>query len=253
MSALRLRLFVALAVIAAAACVRLGFWQLSRLDQRRARNAIVRSRLDSAEVDVSTLPRDTALARFRRVRVTGTPDYDHELVLAARSRQGSPGVNIVTPVRVAGHDTAVLVNRGWVYSPDAATVDLTKWHSHDSAFAGYVDELTPERGSASSNLNRPRVLTRLTMSGITANIPYPVAPYVVVAAGDTSVAPDRPALLGLPALDEGPHFSYAIQWFGFALVALVGAGVVIRVGSQMRTLQGAHGRCVRTAEPHSLN
>ena len=44
------------------------------------------SRLDSAAVDVAALPHDTALARFRRVRVSGTPDYEHELIFAARDR-----------------------------------------------------------------------------------------------------------------------------------------------------------------------
>ena len=29
-----------------------------------------------------------------------------------------------------------------------------------------------------------------------------------------------------PALDDGPHLSYAIQWFGFALIGVIGACVV---------------------------
>ena len=40
--------------------------------------------------------------------------------------------------------------------------------------------------------------------------------------------PMRIARLTIPALDEGPHLNYAIQWFGFAAVALVGAGFVVR-------------------------
>jgi cytochrome oxidase assembly protein ShyY1 len=31
----------------------------------------------------------------------------------------------------------------------------------------------------------------------------------------------------MPALDEGPHRSYAIQWFFFAAIALAGAMAVI--------------------------
>jgi cytochrome oxidase assembly protein ShyY1 len=31
----------------------------------------------------------------------------------------------------------------------------------------------------------------------------------------------------MPALDEGPHRGYAIQWFAFAVIALVGAGAVV--------------------------
>jgi surfeit locus 1 family protein len=228
---LRLGLFIAVAIVAAAVCIRLGFWQVDRLHQRRARNALVRARLDSAEVDARSVPRDTILARFRRVRVVGVPDFDHEIVLASRSRHGSPGVNIITPYRTTGSDTAILVNRGWVYSPDAASVDLPQWRRADSTVVGFVDEFEPDRGGPLTN--RVRVLNRLSASALGTALPYPVAPFVVVETGDTVLRSDRPAQLGPPALDEGPHFSYAVQWFGFALVALVGAVVVVTRGRRV--------------------
>jgi cytochrome oxidase assembly protein ShyY1 len=45
-------------------------------------------------------------------------------------------------------------------------------------------------------------------------------------------APNAP-----PALDEGPHESYAVQWFSFAAVALVGAGAFVR--SERRRERGS--------------
>ena len=112
-----------LAVVVAAVCVRLGIWQLQRLGERRARNAAVSARLAAPPVSLNQLPGDPTAARYRRVRLTGTLDFDHEIVLIGRSRQGAPGVHIVTPLRLDGSDRAVLVNRGWVYAPDAATVE----------------------------------------------------------------------------------------------------------------------------------
>jgi surfeit locus 1 family protein len=228
LSRAKLWLFVVLSVAAAAVCVRLGVWQLHRLDVRRARNALVASRLDSAAVDLEHLPRDSAAARFRRVRVTGTPDYAHELIYATRTRRGSPGVNLLTPIRLPSSDTAVLVNRGWIYSPDGSTVDESKWHERDSSFSGYVEELPSAGGAVFTS--RPDVVARLSYDVVAKALPYPVAPvYVVALAGaDTSTAPDRIARLTVPPLDEGPHMSYAIQWFAFATVALVGAAFVIR-------------------------
>src|SRR5262249_12350806 len=156
--------------------------------ERRARNALVVARLDSAAVDPRFLPRDSALARFRRVRVTGVPDYAHELIWATRTRQGSPGVNLLTPVREPGTDTAVLVNRGWVYSPDGSTIDAAKWRDRDSVFTGYVEEL-PSKGGATFT-SRPDVVARLSYDVVAKRLPYPVAPvYVVALAGsDTSTA-----------------------------------------------------------------
>jgi surfeit locus 1 family protein len=222
----RTRVFIIIAIVIAAVCVRLGFWQLHRRGERKARNALIISRLDSAAVDIATLPHDSAAVRFRRARVTGVPDYEHELIFAARSYRGSPGVNFLTPVRIPGRDTAVIVNRGWVYSPDGSTVDETRWRDTSDAFTGYVEEFPSVAGSAYAS--RPRVIARLSYAAVSKALPYPVAPVYLVALGDSVIAPDRLARLTVPPLDEGPHLSYAVQWFSFALIALVGAGFVVR-------------------------
>jgi surfeit locus 1 family protein len=226
LSGAKLRLFVALAVLSAAIFIRLGIWQLHRLDERRARNALVISRLDSAAVDPRALPKDTALARFRLVRVVGVPDYEHELIYAARTHNGSPGVNLLTPVRLAGTDTAVLLDRGWVYSGDGASVDQAKWHERDSSFIGYAEELPGVGGTTYAT--RPKIIARLSYPVVAKALPYPILPMYVVVISDSATAADRVARLGVPPLDEGPHFNYALQWFAFAVVALVGAGVVVK-------------------------
>jgi cytochrome oxidase assembly protein ShyY1 len=32
----------------------------------------------------------------------------------------------------------------------------------------------------------------------------------------------------VPELDEGPHLSYTVQWFSFALIILVGTFILLR-------------------------
>jgi len=170
-------------------------------------------------------------------------------VYAARTRAGSPGVNLLTPVRQPNSDTAVLVNRGWVYSPDGATVDRARWHDRDSVFVGYAEELPSSAGSSYST--RTDVIAHLAYDVVAKALPYPVSRYYVVALappGDSSTAADRIARLTVPPLDEGPHMSYAIQWFGFALVALIGAGVVIR-----QSRSDASGSTKTTAVPDAAN
>lgn len=187
-------------------------------------------------MDATLLPRDTAAAHYRLAIVRGAPDYEHELVYAARSRRGSPGVYLLTPIRMVGSDTAVLVNRGWVYSPDGATVDLAKWHDRDSTFTGYVEEFPYSAGATFSG--RPNVIARLSYDVVAKALPYPVAPMYVIALGDSVTAADRIARLTAPPLDEGPHLNYAIQWFFFALVALVGTVFAVR---QSRSTEASAG------------
>src|SRR5258708_15053089 len=128
----RILVFCALAAVAAAMFRRLGFWQIARLRERQAWNANFTRQQTTRPVDFRQLPRDSAEAHYRGVRISGRFDYGHELILSPRTRRGSPGVELLTPVRLDGTDTAVMVNPGWVYSPDAATVDQPPWRGGGS-------------------------------------------------------------------------------------------------------------------------
>jgi surfeit locus 1 family protein len=226
----RLYLFVCVAVCVAVVFIRLGFWQLHRLEQRRRRNALVAARIAEPVAALTALPADST-SRLRRARVTGRPDYEHELVLAPRSFEGSPGVNLVTPLHIPGRDTAVLVNRGWAYAPDGLTVDRSRWHERDSTFVGYAEIAAAEEGTAGSAVLRddPHLLRRLDYAAASRALPYPVSPVYLVATEPDSATPAdaRLARLPPPTIDEGPHLGYAVQWFSFAAIALVGAGVVV--------------------------
>jgi len=232
----RSALLLAFAVVAAAVCVRLGVWQLARLDQRRARNATVVARLREPALAPDALPADTSVIRYRRVRVAGRPDYAREIVLVGRTRDGAPGVNIVTPLHVAGRDTAVLVNRGWVYSPNGADVDLARWREEDSLdVTGFV-EIPSRREGASRLPSNPRAWRWLDPARLARDAGYPVTPYYVTQTRAPGATPDTasPVRLAPPPLDEGPHLSYALQWFSFAGIALVGGVVFVRSEARSR-------------------
>jgi surfeit locus 1 family protein len=231
--------------------VRLGFWQLSRLSERRARNSQVSGRLAEPVAEVTQLASDSG-SRLRRAHAVGRPDFEHELVLAARSYEGSPGVHLLTPLRITGRDTAFLVNRGWVYAPDGARVDLAKWREHDTSFTGYVELLPtmPDGRAGRAPLDSSRILRRLDYAAVTRALPYPVSRlYLVATVPDSSIpAGNRVARLPPPALDEGPHLGYAIQWFSFAIIAVVGGAAVARRRTAEREevrLPSANGRLTR--------
>jgi surfeit locus 1 family protein len=215
--------FIVFAALICAGCVRLGFWQLHRLGQRRALNAMLSERLGSNALPVREVARDTPTAPFRRVTAAGTYDVANEFALAGRTRQGSPGANIVTPLRFAGTDTAVLVNRGWVYAPDAMTVNFARWREPDSAnVSGYLVAIERGKRGAVSARTNARVVRHLDVDSLAARLPYPVLPFMLIATEPATTADTVPARLPAPVLDEGPHLGYAIQWFAFALIGVVG-------------------------------
>jgi surfeit locus 1 family protein len=216
-----------LAVSFAAVSISLGFWQLRRLAARRVANDLITSRRFAAEVPLDSVPPDTAMAHFRRVRVRGAYDYPNEIVLTLRGRNGSPGVNILTPIRHGGNDTAVLVNRGWVYSPDGMTVETNQWREGDSVDANGFVEVFPTKGPFDKpNQARPRSMRRLDKSVLGKLFPYPIANYYVVLTD--SARSGGPPRVEPASLDEGPHRNYAIQWFFFAAISIIGLVIFLR-------------------------
>lgn len=230
-------LFGVLAVIAAAVCVRLGIWQLDRLAERRAYNAQVASRFDRGATPLrDAFVQDTGEARWRRVEGTGVPDYAREVVLASRTRGGSPGVWIITPLRMPETDTLVALVRGWVYSPNGRTVDLSNWRESDTlTVEGRLDAFQRPAAGAPRLPSDARAFRWLERDTLSAEWGAPVAPLLVYQFGDTiggfsSTGGITPARFPLPTLVEGPHKSYAVQWFAFATVFIVGYGAVVVTG-----------------------
>lgn len=231
---LRTILFGVVVVVTAGVCVRLGFWQLARLDERRAKNALVANRRATAPVSISEIGgQDTSAIHWRHVTLRGVADYDAEVVHASRSQAGSPGVHLLTPVRPldgAWGDTSVLVLRGYVYAPDGRTVDWAKARESDTlTLDALVMEYAPTR---EGNVRMPsttravRFVDRDTLQSI---LRRPLAPFLLLALGDTIQRDiSRPTRVPPPSLTEGAHKSYAYQWFSFAAVALAGLAAVVR-------------------------
>jgi surfeit locus 1 family protein len=216
------------AISFAVVSIALGFWQLRRLSARRQTNAMLASRRIAPQVELDSLPSDTAAAHFRRVHLRGVYDHAQEIVLTLRGRSGSPGINILTPLLRANKDTAVLVNRGWIYSPDGMTADTRPWHEADTLNgAGFVETFPTKGPFAPPNPARPRSFRRLNRSELLKVFPYPIANYYVVLT-DSAQSSNVPPRVEPAPLDEGPHMLYAIQWFSFAVISIVGLVIFLR-------------------------
>jgi surfeit locus 1 family protein len=215
--------------------VRLGFWQLDRLDQRRARNASLTRAMalpvlelrDSAAL-VLAAP-DSYL--YRRVRVRGSYDAAREVVLRGRTDGGNPGVHLVAPLVFAA-DTAVMVNRGWVPAPDAVSVD-PRAHAEPGerevvgilVAAPATDDAAPlDREVAGT---RVHTFARLPLASLRASTPGALLPLYVQQLSGSPPPDSLPRRVPLPPPGEGPHLGYAVQWFSFAAIALIGLAVLL--------------------------
>lgn len=221
-----------LLVLVAAVCVRLGFWQRSRLHQRRARNAAAlaaRALPPLVFGDASERSSGDTVRNGRRVVATGIYDRSHEVVLRSEVYGGVPGVRVVTPLRLAAGDSALLVIRGFVPAPDAMSAHLDTLNEPGMVTVrGLAEPITSTADSGHPIVrNGATTWRRLDLAALRARFPYPLLPIAVLQL-PTSGLPVYPRRLEPQPLDDGPHLSYMLQWFAFAATALIFAGVVAR-------------------------
>ncbi len=221
------RLAIVGLMLIAAVFVRLGFWQLERLGERRAVNQAALAARAEPALDLNAGAARTAEALSDRwVEVQGVYDREHEIVLRGQAFQGAPGVLLVTPLRLTGSDTAALVLRGFVPAPDAVRANIDSLEEPGTVrVRGLAASIASGGGEPRESAGRT-TWARLDWEALRTRLPYPILPMVVRQTPDSSV-PRSPRRLPAPEPSDGPHLNYAIQWFLFAGMAAAFAVLVV--------------------------
>lgn len=214
-----------LTIIGVVVFARLGLWQIHRADEKEALLAQYAAGEHSiVDLTVADAP---ALPRYQQVRVRGRYDPGHQILLDNMPWQnGRPGYRVVTPLDM--EQGWVLVDRGWV------PMGATRAEIPDTTVSADGREVTGR-------------FTTMPRAGIS------------LGAGDAGPAGPWPRVLSFPQHDElervlgrklidglvlldpdqpdgyqrawqaqvqstfgpGRHIAYAVQWFAFALAAIV--------------------------------
>ncbi|MEP6658999.1 MAG: SURF1 family protein [Acidimicrobiales bacterium] len=207
--------------------VNLGFWQLRRLDERRAANHEVSSRTSAAVVSTADLPADSRAAQWRRVTVAGVWDPAGQVLIRNRSLDGLPGLHVVTALRDrAGH--AVLVNRGFIALADEANPPAPTPGPVTVVGRVRVTQTRGRLGPRDPATGTLTTLNRVDVARVQQQSADTLAPFYLELVTENPLPAKAPLPLPLPGLDEGPHLSYAIQWFIFSACAAAGWVLVVR-------------------------
>lgn len=218
----------ALTVAAVIICINLGLWQWSRLGEKRALNARIMAHAELPIAEPGELQgNDPDEQEFRRVHLRGAPLYDKEMVIAARFQSGSPGAQLLTPVRPddpAFGDTLILLLRGFVNTNDGRSYDPDAVREGDTLDLETFVVTFKEGHTGNSRLADTLMALRYAnRDTIEAMLGAPVAPYMLQALDDTTgQSKGTLARVAPPTLSEGSHLSYTVQWFSFAVVFAAG-------------------------------
>jgi cytochrome oxidase assembly protein ShyY1 len=222
-----------LAGLVAGVCVRLGVWQLARLHERNAFVAALHRGASEPPVPIASLlpngePVDPASVRYRRVTVTGMYDPSREVVLYGRGLSSEVNGNHVLTPLLMPEGTAIVVDRGWV--PAGNDTPPVSGAAPPPGTVMVTGILIPSEGGLPGSGGGSPVTesTRVDLAQLASQLPYRVAPLYLLlqAQSPGQAALPKPAPFLLPPAP--PHLSYAIQWFSFATIALVGAVILIR-------------------------
>lgn len=213
-------------------CLALGLWQLDRLEQRRAYNALVAERSAAPPRPLEALAADGwEGSAYRRVEVAGEYDEAGQLLLSTRTHRGRAGHHVLTPLR-AGDGTVVVVDRGWVpLEWDGAALADAAPPDGPVRVSGmlFPSEQASRSGSFRGDGDRLEFVSAVDVPRIEAAYGRDLAPLWLLAEGqEPAPGGELPVPAEPPELDEGNHLSYAGQWFFFAAIAAVGYPLLVR-------------------------
>jgi surfeit locus 1 family protein len=214
-------------VAGTALCVRLGIWQLDRLEQRRTFNAHVEAMWAAPSLN---LPEETAqdltTMEYRAVQASGSYDFDNQVALRNQYWQDQYGFHLLTPL-ILSNGTAVLVDRGWI--PGNSGDDPATWENYTKPVEASITGIirlghhepdvggVPDEGSGLL-----RFWNNVNLERISEQMPYELLPvYIQLDVDETDTHPPIPYQSEIE-LTEGPHMGYAGQWFTFATILFLG-------------------------------
>jgi cytochrome oxidase assembly protein ShyY1 len=222
----------------------LSRWQIHRLEDRRAANALVEQNNAAAPVPVGTvLTAGSPLTSvgdaqaWRQVTATGTYDASRQVLVRKRPMDGQNGFFVVTPL-VTDSGAVLVVNRGWL----AASVGSTAAQPAPAPPTGEVTVTGRVRPSEAAPHPQPSDLPSGQVTDLDVSLVVPagqVYPAYVELTGSEPAQSADLTLIPLPDLSEGPHLSYAIQWVLFAGVAVVGFIILARREKEMFATESA--------------
>lgn len=241
----------------------LGFWQLNRLADLRAENNLRRQAMsrqpvdivgiiaaDPADVDdpadaidtvdVTVAADDTgqpfshsalsaSLVNYSPVTITGVYKPDSEVQIGHRSYHGQPGVWLATPLSMSD-GRKVLVVRGWVPRRVLSGLDSrpTSPPEGEVVVSGLAFTSVDGGKIAETAVGMTPELSQVDLERFTEVTGVQVLDMWVRLVEQSPSQSDLPVPVEGLSLDDGPHLSYALQWFFFSLGTVVAYVLILR-------------------------
>lgn len=199
---------------------RLGFWQLSRAEQKQLWIDQQAQAMQAAPVDLNQLPTNDP-QKYQPVKVKGRFDSQHTILLDNQISEGRPGYWVFTPFRYDAQRPAVLINRGWIaMNPDRSQLPVIETPEQALTLVGRSNDF-PLPGIELKNADQPTggwpAVVQILKPAVMAHfVGYMLADFQLELSPDAEAGFKRQWQQQVVIPPE-KHRAYAVQWFGLAL------------------------------------
>jgi cytochrome oxidase assembly protein ShyY1 len=249
--------------------IRLSYWQWERHLEKKVIIQTLEARLEQPPVAFEDMLAEQNKGWddyvHRRVMLSGTFDYDHEVVLRNRRLNGLAGVHILTPFKIDATNDWLLVSRGFI-PLNASTPQKRKQFRGEkhTTLIGLIKEgahrrsLAPADPSSGPQKTWVDAWLRVDIAGIARQLPYPLLPLWAEKMDDKSLKEIRESIVkssegrseilslatravvtapkspgeGFPIpvydiiIPPGRHMGYVFEWALMALGTLLGTFIL---------------------------
>jgi cytochrome oxidase assembly protein ShyY1 len=230
---------LALAVVFAIACVFLGRWQYHRFQSKYDADHVLGHNYRAAPVAIGQLLPGgggplPGSDQWRSVRVSGSYDLAHQLLVRNRPFDGTYGYEVLVPFVPADGGTPLLVDRGWIpngqtgQAPDSVPAP-------PSGPVAVTAHLLAGEAPKAATLPAGQFAS-IDLRAIAARAGIALLPAYGVLASESPRPATAPRLL--PEPDDGGYWgvnlSYAFQWGLFGIAGLAFPFVFLRRRRRLR-------------------
>jgi cytochrome oxidase assembly protein ShyY1 len=211
--------------------VALGFWQLARNHHKQELVREARAGYAAPAPDITS----TGLQPGGRAQASGTYDANTLVLLRNQVHDGNDGDDVLSAL-VLSDGSAVIVDRGWVATIENGAIARSTIATTPVFVRGIVHASSPlGPDDTVDHAGKLLSLPRVDLARIREVVPYRLQPYWIEAQSqDPAPARGAPALPQPPPPDQVNHMQYAIEWFAFAAIGIIGWPIALYAFSKRR-------------------
>jgi surfeit locus 1 family protein len=208
------------AIFALAATLALGNWQLGRGQEKAVMAERIAAANQGAPIALAGAEVNADQVVWHRVEARGSFEPRYAILIDNRIVRGAVGYFVVMPLRIAGSNRYVLVNRGWIAATASrGALPEIKTPPGTVLITGLATVPTKRYLELSTQTIEGNVWQNLTLERYRAAVPIALQPVVIQQDNDSGDGLLRE--WSAPDLGIEKHHGYAFQWFAMAAAILI--------------------------------